>query len=272
MINKKYLKLCIMFVLLLLCGCTPQSVGPIKIAGYGNTIEETIESYETEKNLRFYEYYCPYEPKEFRGKFFLPDFNNLTYLSCRNYIFNLATSMRDEYSYTDRITKNKVSEHYLLGYWLVRFKLDTSDISGPGNFVDIYVQSLYNNAYSEYDVNPSDLQLKRNVKLQNKDFTDIHTLDYGYLQLNENSEDEFDYLYIEEDYYIVNERNENVVINRIYIEINYTKGFKYRDFLYLYSDDYNVNPDLIGLKGKLDNLYIEGFNEFSEKEIYFSKD
>jgi len=270
--KNRYLKLFIIYILLLLCGCTPGDVAPIKIQGSGNSLEEIIEDYEIQKDLRFYEYSCPYEPKDFRGKFFLPDYNNINYVPHKNYTFILQTKMYDKVSYTDRITGKEVIDYYLITFLHARFSLDTSDISSVDNYIDINVTASYYNAYSEYKVNLDDIEHKRTIQLRkNLNFYDMYTLSYGYLQLNEKSEDKFEYLYINDEYFIINDKNEKIVINNDVITINYTKGIMYKDFLYLYSDDYSINPDLIGLKEKLDNLYSEGFNEFNEKEMFFEK-
>ncbi len=286
--KSKFLFLLIILLSGLICSCqtvcVPKNLGP-----YGRTLEELLEQFKKNRDEVFSLPDVGYELKDFYAAYYMPDFDKISKYDVIikettvespsvDYMYDMGLSLtKDEVSY-DRFTNKYVDDYYLLGILGVTYKFNAYD--SFGNEYLVSVGHVYDNCYTSINIDKNSFIHEREIYATANEQNILLNLEF-LINYGE-SDEKFNKIEICDSYYYITEKNKKIwvsntsvvikpVYNATYISEEDVLDFKYKDLIYLFSNEYEKSSKYEPMELKLQDFYSEIILGFDKKVIYVEK-
>ena len=286
--KSKFLFLLIILLSGLICSCqtvcVPKNLGP-----YGRTLEELLEQFKKNRDEVFSLPDVGYELKDFYAAYYMPDFDKISKYDVIikettvespsvDYMYDMGLRLtKDEVSY-DRFTNKYVDDYYLLGILGVTYKFNAYD--SFGNEYLVSVGHVYDNCYTSINIDKNSFIHEREIYATANEQNILLNLEF-LINYGE-SDEKFNKIEICDSYYYITEKNKKIwvsntsvvikpVYNATYISEEDVLDFKYKDLIYLFSNEYEKSSKYEPMELKLQDFYSEIILGFDKKVIYVEK-
>ena len=273
--KNRFFGLLIVLFLGLICSCGPIgggiSIPPARIFSQGATIDELLENYKISIDEVFAREWVKYELKNFYGSYYLPNMDKLSKYNVypfqhpslveddtpkNNDFFCSSVQLIEKELFYDYITQTIINDYYLLGEIKTIYLFDISDSVRKYNIKVIHYS---NNCYTTINIEDRPLIHKQQIYYSSKLFS--------FDDLIQRADGKFDELLVLDKFYFESENGDLIRLGYTELYITPVKEnptnieedvrFNYRDFLYLYSDEYTIPPQHEFLKSKITEFYNE---------------